>query len=250
MWWGGWPTALDTRRSSHNSVRQCRMVTHLYSSTCMQEGVTTRQGGGAVHSERPGLPGGAAAPAASGRAARGAPGGPSRHGIAFLGRLTYLDAKARGDKSMSGRRWPSGVVWGGVLRDPRDMAKAGLLEAQSPVVNVRTRRNDTCNRRRVMPGLEPVGPGNLRDAERRPARAVKEMSGGPTSCSIRTAKTYSHRQLVPPPRSASNASRAASSSMRTPCSARAVARSGSHGDGAGVPARGRGAGLAAATAAR
>ena len=61
----------------------------------------------------------------------------------FLGRLTYLDAKARGDKSMSGKRWLPGGVRGGVPRDPRDMAKAGLLEAQSPAVKVRTRRNDT-----------------------------------------------------------------------------------------------------------
>jgi hypothetical protein len=60
----------------------------------------------------------------------------------FLGRLTYLDAKARGDKSMSGTRWPPGDVQGGVPLDPRDMAKAGLLEAQSPAVKVRTRRNN------------------------------------------------------------------------------------------------------------
>lgn len=61
----------------------------------------------------------------------------------FLGHLTHLDAKARGDKSMSGKRWPPGGVRGGAPRDPRDMAKAGLLEAQSPAVKVRTRRNDT-----------------------------------------------------------------------------------------------------------
>ena len=60
----------------------------------------------------------------------------------FLGRLAYLDAKARGDKSMPGKRWPSGGVQGGVPQDPRDMAKAGLLEAQSPAVKVRTHRND------------------------------------------------------------------------------------------------------------
>ena len=60
----------------------------------------------------------------------------------FLGRLAYLDAKARGDDSMSGKWWSSGGVQGGVLRDPRDMAKAGLLEAQSPAVRVRTHRND------------------------------------------------------------------------------------------------------------
>ena len=64
----------------------------------------------------------------------------------FLGRPAHLDAKARGDKSMSGTRRPSGDVQGGVPLDRRDMAKAGLLEAQSPAVRVRTRRNDVCNR--------------------------------------------------------------------------------------------------------
>ena len=60
----------------------------------------------------------------------------------FLGRLVYLDAKARGDKSMPGKRWPSGGVQGGVPQDPRDMAKAGLLEVWSPAMKVRIHRND------------------------------------------------------------------------------------------------------------
>ena len=60
----------------------------------------------------------------------------------FLGYLAYLNAKARGDQSMPGKRWPSGGVQGDVPRDPRDMAKAGLLEAQSPAMNVRIHRND------------------------------------------------------------------------------------------------------------
>lgn len=72
-----------------------------------------------------------------------------------MGRLAYLDAKARGDKSMPGKRWPAGGVHAVVPQDPRDMAKAGLLEAQSPVVRVRTRRNDTCNRCRAVSGHEP-----------------------------------------------------------------------------------------------
>src|SRR5260370_32474215 len=70
------------------------------------------------------------------------------------------------------------------------MAKAGLLEAQSPVVNGRTLRNDAWNRCRVRPWHEPVGRGCLRDAGRRPARAVKEMSGRPVSRSTRTTRTY------------------------------------------------------------
>ena len=73
----------------------------------------------------------------------------------FLGRLAYLDAKARGDLSMPGKRRPAGGVQNGVLQDPCDMAKAGLLEAQSPAVRVRTHRNDACNRCRAMPGHEP-----------------------------------------------------------------------------------------------
>src|SRR6266536_1041123 len=60
----------------------------------------------------------------------------------FLGRLAYLNAKARGDKSMPGKRWSSGGAQGDVPRDPCDRAKAGLLEAQSPVVRVRAHRND------------------------------------------------------------------------------------------------------------
>jgi hypothetical protein len=73
----------------------------------------------------------------------------------FLGHLAHLNAKARGDQSMPGKRWPSGGVQGGVPRDPRDMAKAGLLEAQSPAVRVRTHRNDAWNRCRVVPRREP-----------------------------------------------------------------------------------------------
>jgi hypothetical protein len=108
----------------------------------------------------------------------------------FLDRLAYLDGKPRGDKSMPGKRWPSGGVQGGVPQDPRDTAKAGLLQAQSPAVKVRTHRNDACNRCRAMPGHEPVGRGNLHGAERRPARAVKGMSGRPTSrCHVRRRRT-------------------------------------------------------------
>ena len=108
----------------------------------------------------------------------------------FLGRLAYLAGKPGGDKSMPGTRRPSGGVQGGVPLDPRGMAKAGLPEAQSPVVNVRTLRNDAWNRCRVMSRHEPVGRGSLRGAERRPARAVEEMSGRPNPCSIRTTETY------------------------------------------------------------
>ena len=69
----------------------------------------------------------------------------------FLGRLVYLDAKARGDKSMLGKWWSSGGVQGDVPRDPCDMAKAELLEAQSPAVRVRTHQHDAWSRWRVVP---------------------------------------------------------------------------------------------------
>jgi hypothetical protein len=72
-----------------------------------------------------------------------------------MGRPAYLEGKPVGDKSMPGKRWPVGGVQVGVPQDPRDMAKAGLLEAQSPVVEVRTRRNDVCNRRRAMSRCGP-----------------------------------------------------------------------------------------------
>ena len=73
----------------------------------------------------------------------------------FLGRLAYLEGKPVGDKSMPGTRRPPGGVQGEVPLDPHGMAKAGLLEAQSPAVNVRTLRNDAWNRCRVMPRHEP-----------------------------------------------------------------------------------------------
>ena len=50
----------------------------------------------------------------------------------FLGLLADLDSKEKGDKSMSGNQRLSPGVWGSALGDPRDMAKAGLPESQSP----------------------------------------------------------------------------------------------------------------------
>jgi hypothetical protein len=48
-----------------------------------------------------------------------------------------------------------------------------------------TPETDAC----VMPHREPWGRGNLHGAGHHPARVVKEMSGRPTSRSIRTTKT-------------------------------------------------------------
>jgi len=55
-----------------------------------------------------------------------------------LGPMAYLDAKEKGDSSMLGNRRPSSGIWGGVPGDPRDMAKAGLPEVQSPEGAIRT----------------------------------------------------------------------------------------------------------------
>ncbi len=57
------------------------------------------------------------------------------------GSTAYLDAKARGDNTMPVKQWLAKGVRGGALQDPRDMAKAGLLAAQSPAVKVPTHRD-------------------------------------------------------------------------------------------------------------
>jgi hypothetical protein len=89
-------------------------------------------------------------------------------------------------------------VRAGVSRDPCDMAKAGLPESQSP--------DDATIRlpeRRLLPAPHSataffVGGRNLRGVERCPARAIKEMSGTPTSRSDvqqgRTRDQYSGRE--------------------------------------------------------
>jgi hypothetical protein len=64
---------------------------------------------------------------------------PSRSGEKFggtwlLGRPPNLTAKAKGDKSMVGKRARSEGAYGRGSRDPRDMVKARLPEPQSPVM--------------------------------------------------------------------------------------------------------------------
>ncbi len=46
--------------------------------------------------------------------------------------MAYLEPKGEGDSSMPANRRSSPDVRGDAAGDPRDMAKAGLLEAQSP----------------------------------------------------------------------------------------------------------------------
>src|SRR5450755_5025334 len=97
----------------------------------------------------------------------------------FLGPMAYPDLKGERDSSMPGKRRSSPGVRGEVSRDPRDMAKAGLPESQSPD-DVMMRPSER------HPILTPCsatawegGCCNLRSVERCPARAIKEMSGTP-----------------------------------------------------------------------
>ena len=57
----------------------------------------------------------------------------------FLGHLVDLKAKAGGDNSMPEKREPLEDAEGAVPRDPRERAKAGLPESQSPAVERHTR---------------------------------------------------------------------------------------------------------------
>jgi hypothetical protein len=56
----------------------------------------------------------------------------------LLGHLVYLKAKARGEKSTPEKREALEHAEGADRQDPCDMAKAGLLESQSPEVKTHT----------------------------------------------------------------------------------------------------------------
>ena len=71
------------------------------------------------------------------------PAEPGETGGRFLGLMAYPAPKGQGDKSMPGNQRPGSGAWDGALGDPRDMAKAGLLEAQSPAMELRILRNGT-----------------------------------------------------------------------------------------------------------
>ena len=66
-------------------------------------------------------------------------------GGTFLGHRVYLTAKARGEKSMPEKRGPLEDAKGAAPQGPRDRAKAGLPEPQSPAVEMHTRRYGVCN---------------------------------------------------------------------------------------------------------
>ena len=57
----------------------------------------------------------------------------------LLGHPIDRKAKAGGEKSMSEKRGPLEDAEGAVPQDPRDRAKAGLPESQSPAVQPHTR---------------------------------------------------------------------------------------------------------------
>ena len=57
----------------------------------------------------------------------------------LLGHLVDLKAKAGGEKSMPEKRETLEGAEGAVPQDPRDRAKAGLPESQSPAVQPHTR---------------------------------------------------------------------------------------------------------------
>jgi Domain of unknown function (DUF4277) len=107
----------------------------------------------------------------------------------FLGLMAYLDPKGEGNNSMPGNQRPCPGVWGGALGDPRDMAKAGLPESQSPGDVTKPSAGKTP----VTGAVSCIGmvmwPVHLRDAERFPVRELKEMSGTPKSRSTRMART-------------------------------------------------------------
>ena len=73
---------------------------------------------------------------------------------------------------MPGKRRSPGGAEGVAPRDPRDMAKAGLLEAQSSAMKVRIHRNDACNRCHAVHRHEPVRPAQP------PRRGAPSSEGG------------------------------------------------------------------------
>jgi transposase len=99
----------------------------------------------------------------------------------FLGPIAYLEPKGEGDKSMPGNQRPGPDVRDGALGEPRDRAKAGLPESQSPGDG-----SSHPPERHPMPVpalrcLVVIGRRNLRGQERCPVREFKEMGGTPTS---------------------------------------------------------------------
>ena len=108
----------------------------------------------------------------------------------FLGPMAYPDPEGERNNRMSGKRRSCPGVRGEASRDPRDMAKAGLPEAESPEDG----KAHPPERRLVPAPCSAMaflqGHRNLRGMERCPVRAIKEMSRTPKSRSdVRQGRT-------------------------------------------------------------
>ena len=108
----------------------------------------------------------------------------------FVGLMAYPDPRGERNNRMPAKRRPGPGVRAGESRDPRDMAKAGLPEAESPE-DAKARPSERhslpapCSAMAFLQGRR-----NLRGVERCPARAMKEMSRTPTSRSdVRQGRT-------------------------------------------------------------
>jgi hypothetical protein len=99
----------------------------------------------------------------------------------FLGLMAYPDPKGERNSSMPGKRQSCSGVRGEVSRDPCDMAKAGLPEAESPEdVKKHPPERHTIPAPRSVTAFF-VGCRNLRGVGRCPVRVIKEMSRTPKS---------------------------------------------------------------------
>ena len=107
-----------------------------------------------------------------------------------MGLMADLEPKGEGDKSMPGNQWPGPGVgaafWGTrVIRRRLDCLKPNLQRwkfastGKTPVTGAGPANGEEEHRR------------NLRGLERCPVRALKEMSGTPTSrCTVRQGRTW------------------------------------------------------------
>ena len=108
----------------------------------------------------------------------------------FLGPMAYPDPKGERNNRMPGKRRSCPGVRGEASRDPRDMAKARLPEAESPEdekahPSERHLLPAPCSAMAFLQGCR-----NLRGMERCPVRAIKEMSRTPKSRSdVRQGRT-------------------------------------------------------------
>ena len=99
----------------------------------------------------------------------------------FLGLMAYPDLKSERDSSLPGKRRSCPGVRGGALRGPRDMAKAGLPEAESPE-DAKTHPPERHPKPAPCSAMASLqGRRNLRDVERCPVRVIKEMCRTPKS---------------------------------------------------------------------